>query len=355
MTDIKGNYRTPDGKAQIDFELTHTEDKPRFSATGNYNGSLGQCLAKIATAYPNDATVQRLHAIWKLYHRNDMRPGCEHQRAENWGTKKITVVTVEVATWQIHHQGEAVRQINALLRDGRPVPLASSWPLSRMVEEIVKDAKRGIVYQPKTEAEASWIKSRIIQIKQEAKYSGHVYPQEHPEGVLTKPCPVCGYKYGSAWLYMPIPATVIEEVNQLAAAPALAPLYEDQAKNFLSSHGLTMRISLSDSKPAPWEPSGHHYRVTVSRDRTPGSRLAFDFWGSASDAEKGVDPTPYDILSCISSDATMPGTFPEYCRDFGEEEDSRRALQTFRRADRFAQRLRAFFQPEEIEVMQEIR
>ena len=33
---------------------------------------------------------------------------------------------------------------------------------------------------------------------------------EHPEGLLSKPCPTCGYPYGSAWLYDPLPPDVIE-------------------------------------------------------------------------------------------------------------------------------------------------
>jgi len=32
---------------------------------------------------------------------------------------------------------------------------------------------------------------------------------QRAEGVLLKPCPVCGYKYGSAWLYEPVPHVVI--------------------------------------------------------------------------------------------------------------------------------------------------
>lgn len=28
----------------------------------------------------------------------------------------------------------------------------------------------------------------------------------HPEGLLSRACPVCGYKYGTSWIYFPIPA-----------------------------------------------------------------------------------------------------------------------------------------------------
>ena len=44
-----------------------------------------------------------------------------------------------------------------------------------------------------------------IEVNQEKKYEGHVYPTEHPDGKLTKPCPECGYSYGSSWLYRALP------------------------------------------------------------------------------------------------------------------------------------------------------
>lgn len=39
----------------------------------------------------------------------------------------------------------------------------------------------------------------------EIKSKGWVYESEHPDGILNKPCPICGYKYGSSWNYFQIP------------------------------------------------------------------------------------------------------------------------------------------------------
>lgn len=39
----------------------------------------------------------------------------------------------------------------------------------------------------------------------ELKALGWVYEREHPDGLLCRPCPVCGYKYGTKWLYRQIP------------------------------------------------------------------------------------------------------------------------------------------------------
>lgn len=133
--------------------------------------------------------------------------------------------------------------------------------------------------------------------------------------------------------------------------------YHKQAKRFLASHGIKFRATLRDSKSPAWkqagEKYGHHYRVTLSK---PGSRLAFDFWGSIADAEKGeTEVCAYDVLACISGDVNCPDTFKDFCAEYGADEDSIKALQTFRRVSAFAKRLRAFFTDGEIEQIQEIQ
>jgi hypothetical protein len=49
----------------------------------------------------------------------------------------------------------------------------------------------------------------------ETKTAGWVTPDEHPEGILTKACPVCGYKYGSAWLKRPVPQETLDWLREL--------------------------------------------------------------------------------------------------------------------------------------------
>lgn len=129
--------------------------------------------------------------------------------------------------------------------------------------------------------------------------------------------------------------------------------YEQQAQDFLASNGLSLRITLSDSKTARWSPSGHHYRVTLSRKGASG-RVSFDFWDSQADMQAGKDATPYDVLACISSDYSCPETFADFCSEYGCETDSIKALQTFRRADRFARKLRAFLTETEAAQLSEI-
>lgn len=57
-------------------------------------------------------------------------------------------------------------------------------------------------------------KKKII-VNEEQKSAGWVRESEHPDGLLCKPCPVCGYKYGTAWCYMPIPPADLSKIKQL--------------------------------------------------------------------------------------------------------------------------------------------
>jgi len=78
---MEGAYRTPDGKAQIEWELTGGEHGPKFSACGEFDGGAGQCLDSIAKAYPKDEMVRRIVKVWRLYHLNDTTAGLPEQEA----------------------------------------------------------------------------------------------------------------------------------------------------------------------------------------------------------------------------------------------------------------------------------
>jgi hypothetical protein len=72
----------------------------------------------------------------------------------------------------------------------------NDWHLNHM--------RPGCVHQ------AEWNMSKMLELPGgEKKEAGWVTPDEHPEGLLEKPCPVCGYKYGSAWNKESIPDDVL--------------------------------------------------------------------------------------------------------------------------------------------------
>lgn len=93
------------------------------------------------------ASVERLLTVWERWHLNHMRAGCEHQRAEKWDKR----------------------------------PLDQSKPTSAYIQH--PDGQMG------------WNMLTWVPVKD--------------GGLLGAPCPTCGYKYGSKWLYEPLPEEVV--------------------------------------------------------------------------------------------------------------------------------------------------
>lgn len=151
-------------KAFITWELKDTPKGPEFSAcadiwnpreTDIYMG--GQCLEEVAAFFPGDKKARRIIAVWKLYHLNGMKAGCEHQ--------------------------EAAGLVHEPLLEDKP-PHSDGNP--QYIEH---------------NGHSAW------------NTRGWWYKKDHPRGLLCEPCEVCGYKYGSAWCYSPIPADVLAEIR----------------------------------------------------------------------------------------------------------------------------------------------
>lgn len=149
--------------------------------------------------------------------------------------------------------------------------------------------------------------------------------------------------------------------------------YEAQATKFLTDHGLEIKTAFKGDRCPLWDDDKHihgdRYRVTIKRGKClhdsksmlpvectcdrPRS-VTFDFWNSHADRQAGKSPTAYDVLACVSSDLYYPETFEEFCSEYGYEQDSRKAEQTFKAADKFGRKLRAFFTEKEAEDLSEI-
>ena len=138
--------------------------------------------------------------------------------------------------------------------------------------------------------------------------------------------------------------------------------YDQQAQAFLDRHGLKIRVTRRSDGCPGWASDtmrpadkcgcskcgaihGDRYRVTIYAQAR--GRLAFDFWGSYADMKAGKDPAAYNVLACISGDLYTPETFADFCGEYGYDGDSRKAFLLFKRCDRFARRLRAFFKDED--------
>jgi hypothetical protein len=115
----------------------------------------GQNLDTIAKLFPRNPRVQRIVEVWRRWHLNAMRAGCEHQRREAWDQRPIDP-SKPLDSYGKHYPGQEHATWNQL----------------------------------------TWVR-----------------PEEYPGGLLTAPCPVCGYRYGSAWLTEELPPEIIQEVQ----------------------------------------------------------------------------------------------------------------------------------------------
>lgn len=368
-----GSYRTADGRAQIDWELRSTPKGPEFSAAGSYSRSCGQCLDGIAEAYPNDEMVKRIHRVWKAYHLNGMRAGTPKQEELGWGhgrdvaldlTSMNNVQKAALAERNLRavsdKRAKFAEELRAKLGSNQrarkqlwdelfPGQVFTTW-----ADETVKAVARFRQTNRGIPAYRSRLAERLpdyLSHAAELQFPAAPVAAEIFSDSIGAPCPETGKLYGHEWYYHPIPDDVLTEIESWPTIQqSSGSLGEFQAKRFLHEAGVTMRITLSDSKPAQWEPAGHHYRVTLSRRE---QRLAFDYWGSKADANKNKAPTECDILTCIASDICVPEALAEFCSEFGGDPDSIRTRQTFVRASRFAKNLRAFFSKREIDDLSE--
>jgi hypothetical protein len=145
--------------------------------------------------------------IWHDWHLNDMSPSCEHQQALGWGKKEL-----EVCTWQLK---KSVQDLQKGAENRAMVALRSGEPYQAQPSEsfIVK-----LPCEVKAPRESAAI-SEFYEIKKAEKVaSGWVREKDHPEGVLCKPCPVCGYEYGTKWIKKEVPQEILKKIAAMPPA-----------------------------------------------------------------------------------------------------------------------------------------
>ena len=186
------------------------------SSNGNSWGGFGQILDELDQVVPRTddcmrhgtepkLSLPRLKYVWEHYHLNDMHPGCIHQ--DSWDVGKRLQVLDMVQT-------RFMRDIETCVRFGR----ASEQERLDLI-----DAEAG--YHAMNCGSATYPRAKVLESIEKGyltwwgepkeKLAGWTYPVKHEEGLLTKACPECGYRYGSSWLFRPLPQDVVELIESL--------------------------------------------------------------------------------------------------------------------------------------------
>ncbi|MDR2044891.1 MAG: hypothetical protein LBQ15_11135 [Clostridium sp.] len=215
------------------FGITFTDGKLSISgvigakSNGNCWGGAGQCIdalkdsGLVLAAGWTAETVARFVEVWERWHLNDMRPTCEHQRAEGWREKAGEKVTLY--HWTINT--DASKQKRAAERAATDALKAGETFTPTPEQVFFAGLEYGITTHTDTipgELAAHYAPQKSLypggKGHTEIKTLGWLKPSEHPEGLLCRPCPVCGYQYGSAWLREEVPEDVLEWLYALPAA-----------------------------------------------------------------------------------------------------------------------------------------
>lgn len=188
----------------VEVEYRNENGRELFSACGNiWNARQtdvvcgGQCLDTIAE-YIKTPLFIAIFRLWKLYH-NETHPECEHQRAAGWREQanefiKIYKFKQTAATIQEEHYIK--KKLYQAAMEGK------AYQVTKEEQNILK-----LQYTIKTASPTlpEDIKKYYRLDGTEEKMRGWVRYEEDSRGILCKPCPICGYKYGSEWKYLPIP------------------------------------------------------------------------------------------------------------------------------------------------------
>jgi len=184
---------------------------------GNCSGSAGQCIEEIKAGKPTagwtEEMLKKLCDIWDEWHLNDMRPYCEHQKGLDWNklaSKKVTLYHYRLTGEALNLKKEAERAAIAALKNGETfIPSKKQVMLANLPYDVISHEEKITgsftkYYEPKKSIYQGDTGAT------EQKALGWLYPEKHPDGILCKPCPVCGYKYGSAWKKEDVPKDVID-------------------------------------------------------------------------------------------------------------------------------------------------
>lgn len=214
-----GKQKIPCNEVAVTINLsTKTVGKGRryreFTASGEiWNNrhtdtiAFGQCLDTIHE-YIHTPLFEEIYDLWKHYHLNGMRPYCEHQKRLGWdelSRKKVTLYHWRLDPRVSTRQRKIEETALTALKQGNTVTLNSEQvQIANLKYEIVTDKSE--LPEPLTRF---YVPCKPLyqgdHDHEEIKTLGWLRPSQHPDGLLGRPCPVCGYKYGTAWLHEEIP------------------------------------------------------------------------------------------------------------------------------------------------------
>lgn len=190
------------------------------TSNGNCIGSAGQCVDEIRAGKPTadwtSKMLQKFCDIWDNFHLNDMRPYCGHMKEMGWdieAQEKIKVVKWNVKYEILQKSKDAEKRAIKCLRNGIlfvPTPEETMYANAGLSVTTYNDElpEHPEFYELRE-------KDCLGRSNVEYKMRGWISYSDHPLGFIGRPCPVCGYKYGTSWIKEEVTEEVVEWLYKL--------------------------------------------------------------------------------------------------------------------------------------------
>lgn len=216
LMDIFCKVELTDGKLSISGVEGPKSNGDCVGSCGQIDMHLRDQQDEIIPADGWDASkLRRFFEVWQEWHLNDMRPACNHQTGPEWTSKDVSIYHFRLTDEASKMQRNAKDAALCALKTGAPfTPTPEQSEMASLDYSLTHyepnpPGKLGLYYRPKTPLYAGDTGAS------ETKKTGWLSQDEHPEGFLSKPCPVCGYKYGSQWLREELPTDVVAFLQSL--------------------------------------------------------------------------------------------------------------------------------------------
>ena len=154
-------------------------------------------------------------SIWKKWHLNDMKASCEHQEALGWMDQASEEVTFY--NWSLN--SDTISRQNKIKEDAEKTLIETGRAVITKVEQDILKLE----YILKTESAELTGSNLFYYVPCKGSYKEHIETKtrgwlnisENEKGLINKPCPECGYKYGTSWKKREIPDEVIKQIEAL--------------------------------------------------------------------------------------------------------------------------------------------
>lgn len=133
--------------------------------------------------------------------------------------------------------------------------------------------------------------------------------------------------------------------------------YEQQGIDFLTNNHIEFSSKFigHDTHFEDDKEERDRFKCTFVKRNHPITKLEIKFGQSiqSSTGDGRRKPSAYDVLTCLTKGD--PGTFSDFCSEYGYDEDSRKAEKTYKSVVAEWKNVSTFFTAAEIEQLQEIQ